>query len=170
MDDRVSIDFRPKDIFRFMRKVRVQGPESCWLWKGRGGRYGNVFMQGRHFKAHRVAYLMMRGPIRRGLLIRHTCDTKGCVNPAHLLLGTAKDNAADLMNRGRAGRPPMLSEDQCIELHRRYEARACTAQEFAEAEGVSRRTLHRYLRMARERLSGVSWDNLSVSRSIQEAA
>jgi hypothetical protein len=36
------------------------------------------------------------------MLVRHTCDNKLCVNPAHLLIGTAADNANDRVLRKRS--------------------------------------------------------------------
>ena len=36
-----------------------------------------------------------------GLVVRHTCDNPRCVNPHHLLIGTNKDNTADMVNRNR---------------------------------------------------------------------
>lgn len=41
------------------------------------------------------------GPIPKGLVVRHTCDVRECVNPDHLILGTQKDNIRDMHDRGR---------------------------------------------------------------------
>ena len=53
------------------------------------------------FSAHRLAWEAANGPIPAGLLVLHHCDNPPCCNPAHLYVGTAKDNARDCKARGR---------------------------------------------------------------------
>lgn len=53
--------------------------------------------------AHRVSWIIHKGAIPEGLVVRHSCDNRSCVNPNHLLLGTYADNARDAMCRGRTG-------------------------------------------------------------------
>jgi len=36
------------------------------------------------------------------MLVLHLCDNPGCINPAHLYVGTHKDNTNDMYRRGRA--------------------------------------------------------------------
>lgn len=79
-------------------------PEAgCHLWLGnptnRG--YGQIKKLGRSFAAHRVAWLVFRGPIPDGLCVMHKCDTPTCVNPDHLRLGTQAENLADRDAKGR---------------------------------------------------------------------
>lgn len=50
---------------------------------------------------HRLHYVKYKGEIPKGLMVRHTCDNRRCVNPDHLLIGTAKDNAMDAVERNR---------------------------------------------------------------------
>lgn len=87
-------------------------PETgCWLWlksTSRAG-YGWVcgFKRG-HLRAHRVSYETFVGPIPKGLFVCHHCDTPACINPEHLFVGTAQDNANDMIAKGRGnytGRP-----------------------------------------------------------------
>ena len=39
--------------------------------------------------------------ILKNILVRHTCDNPSCINPNHLILGTAKDNVHDAIERDR---------------------------------------------------------------------
>lgn len=94
---------RPTMEERFWAKVDKAGP--CWLWTGLlfvSGGYGQFTIRyGLVVRAHRLAYELAIGPIPEGKIIRHTCDVRRCVNPAHLIPGTQKENAQDMARRGR---------------------------------------------------------------------
>lgn len=51
--------------------------------------------------AHRLAWEEAYGSIPAGMSVLHTCDVRNCVNPEHLFLGTYKDNAQDMVKKGR---------------------------------------------------------------------
>jgi hypothetical protein len=38
--------------------------------------------------------------------VLHSCDNPSCFNPDHLFIGTAADNTADMMNKGRGKTHP----------------------------------------------------------------
>lgn len=63
--------------------------------------YGTVHRKGRTQSAHRRAYEDEHGPIPDGMVVRHKCDVRNCVNLDHLELGTAADNQQDSIRRGR---------------------------------------------------------------------
>lgn len=94
-------------ISRFHTKYTKS--DGCWLWQtGKFPRgYGMVNLgrdvRGKQFTtyAHRVAYVLAKGPIEAGQVVMHTCDVPSCVNPAHLVLGTQAQNLADCRAKGR---------------------------------------------------------------------
>ena len=53
-------------------------------------------------KAHRVAWVLQRGPIPPAHCVLHRCDNPGCVRGSHLFLGTVADNNRDMFAKGRA--------------------------------------------------------------------
>lgn len=87
---------------RFWAKVCKS--EGCWLWTAAVNPqgYGLIKTMAGMSRAHRVSYELNVGPISSGRMVRHTCDVPGCVNPSHLVLGTARDNVLDRVSRGRS--------------------------------------------------------------------
>lgn len=95
---------RPRLPFEenFWRRVSVT--DGCWVWNGplRPNGYGQVTRRGRNISAHRVAYELVNGPVPEGAVLRHTCDNRRCVSPRHLVPGTQRENARDMVERQRS--------------------------------------------------------------------
>jgi len=87
---------------RFLKKVKKSN-DGCWLWTGgiTIWGYGQFWLSGREYGAHRISYSMHRGKIPKGKFVLHSCDVRNCVNPSHLFIGTQKQNVHDAFNKGR---------------------------------------------------------------------
>jgi len=91
---------------RFWARVAL-ADSGCWEWQGAasGFGYGDFRVSTRvGYRAHQYAWEWFNGPITPGMFVMHSCDNPKCVNPAHLKLGTPKDNNQDMWSKGR-GRP-----------------------------------------------------------------
>lgn len=94
---------------RFASKVDRRGPKECWPWLAGtdDGGYGVFSVQRAVFKAHRVAWVLAKGPIpdsgtKRSLSVCHECDTPLCMNvEAHHFLGTDRRNIDDMLAKQR---------------------------------------------------------------------
>lgn len=92
---------------KFWSHVAVAGPDECWLWTASKSRlgYGRAYYEDKHTEAHRVSWAIHFGSIPTSINVCHKCDNPACINPAHLFLGTDKENMADKYKKGRANHP-----------------------------------------------------------------
>jgi hypothetical protein len=77
---------------------------GCWIWTASIANRGYPQFkngEGRVERGNVVSYRLHNGPIPKGLLVRHTCDCRWCVNPEHLILGSYQDNVDDAVQRDR---------------------------------------------------------------------
>lgn len=130
----------PDDLARFWSRVSKQ--EGCWLWTA--GKFSNGYgafrINGNNVRAHRFSFfLKQQMPIPNNTVVRHSCDTKACVNPQHLLIGSQQDNVDDRNSRGRQAKgesvPTAKLTDGQIESVRRD---LRSQRKIATAFGVTR--------------------------------
>ena len=90
---------------RLLASLVMGDADECWEWPdlATASGYGRFSAAGRTHSAHRVAYEHFVGAIPEGLFVLHRCDNPLCCNPNHLFVGTAADNTADMMAKGRHG-------------------------------------------------------------------
>lgn len=98
----------PEDSARLWSKVDRRGPDECWPWLG-GTRqkegYGILSIRRKKMTVSRLIVAEQTGEdVPAGRVVRHTCDNPPCCNPAHLVVGTPRDNSRDAMDRDRVAR------------------------------------------------------------------
>lgn len=116
----------------------------CDLWQGAltpDGYPRRTYRGNHNTRWHRVVYCQSRGlPLSaiEGIVIRHTCDVRRCINEDHLISGTHLDNMRDRSERGRH-RCQKLMPWQVLEIVKRpdTERNVDIANEF----GVNPRTI-----------------------------
>lgn len=93
---------------RFEAKFARRGIDDCWEWTaGKDSKgYGGFNICHTAFAAHRVSFVLYKGPLEdngsyHGSCVCHRCDNPGCVNPSHLFKGTVLDNARDSSKKDR---------------------------------------------------------------------
>ena len=96
---------------RILNKINIDD-NGCWLLppdKYKSG-YVGLDVDNVTKRAHKVSWEVFIGPVPEGLLVLHSCDVRNCVNPAHLWLGTQKDNMKDCKVKGRLGNKGRLKK------------------------------------------------------------
>lgn len=87
------------------RVDRTGGPDACWPYMGSRttAGYGSIGKGSAiTLYTHRLALSRKLGrDLTQGEVACHTCDNPPCCNPAHLFVGSAADNRADAVAKGR---------------------------------------------------------------------
>lgn len=131
---------------------RIRIVNGCWEWqraRNKAG-YGNVVHNGRTWLSHRLPYMFATGQNPGELLVCHRCDNPPCINPDHLYLGTYKDNASDMHNRGRnwqavienCPRSHPLADFNLVPSHLKRGGRSCWACHKANSLAYTHKLRH----------------------------
>lgn len=126
----------PKTLIeRFEAQVWPEALTGCWLWGGAlASGYGRMKVDGRVVQATAVSWELYRGgPPPDGVDLCHYCDNPACVNPAHLFLGTRRENMADASKKGRLGK---LTSAQVIAIRESDDSHRALAARFGIARSL----------------------------------
>ena len=101
------LESSPSEVMQILyENCEEQG--ECYVWTGpqasRGyGQYRKPNCRKKtRCTAHRLSFIAHHGSIPEGLLVMHLCDNPGCINPAHLVVGSHDANMVDMKLKGRA--------------------------------------------------------------------
>lgn len=148
--------YRPM-VDRFVEKYDRRGPDECWPWIGSADQFGRgyFYFEGKVRRAPRIAWMLHHGvPFPDDKDACHTCDSPGCVNPAHIWPGTESDNLKDSSAKGRwrtGPRPPRKAlPPETVERYALRHERGESVKRLAAEAGVSYSKMWRLLRNPRK--------------------
>lgn len=98
---------------RIAKGIKIDQTTGCWEWKGkpRENGYCRTSFNYKSWYVHRMAYQLFVGEIPEGNDVCHRCDNRRCCNPAHLFVGTRKDNMDDCVSKNRQASGEILSKN-----------------------------------------------------------
>lgn len=151
----------PRHRELFDRKYVVEPLTGCWIWQSQAKEpYGKIQLTrhpNRKVAAHRFSAWIHGMPVTDDCLVCHRCDNPRCVNPEHLFLGTAADNARDKTQKGRNYTPSgelnhfsKLCEADVKQIRANTEL---TIAQLALQYGVSTTTIYKIIK-------GTTWRHL----------
>ena len=136
---------------RLIEKVKKSA--GCWEWIGAVGThgYGRMGHGGKTFQAHRLSWIVFKGPLATEDWVLHRCDNRRCVNPAHLFLGDRIANVRDCVQKrrhiyGERSKLSRLSASDVREIRALYATKKFTQDRLAKRFGVDQTTIHHVVR------------------------
>ena len=135
---------------RFLQRCVVD--DECWRWTGGTflTGYGQLKKKiwGTNF-AHQWACHHWNDsplPIAKGYCIKHSCDHKWCVNPAHLSYGTLQENIQEMVERNPTAMGRVAPTEQELTLLRQMIEEGTPRREMARRIGHGRHWVDRIRR------------------------
>lgn len=128
---------------------------ACLEWQGaptlKG--YGQISINNKPHRPHRIIYELVHGSIPSGECVAHLCDNPKCIEPDHLALATNQENLLDRDKKNRQARGSRQGHSILTEENVRHiKSSAATNQELAYKYSVSKSTIGKIR-------TGVNWRN-----------
>lgn len=150
------------EITYFMLRSRIDPETGCWNWQRaiRWNGYGAVRFNRKTVGAHRLAYEVANSvTVDPKVDVCHSCDNRRCVNPAHLFLGSRKENMADCSQKGRIKTPMLRGEESPSSI-----LTSDDVLTIREIKGVSQREIARRYGVDKGTIAGIlhkkTWKHL----------
>lgn len=148
------IQERVAEVAERLAGKTVMDANGCHLWTGytQPNGYGWLSIRGHKIAAHRAALIVSGVDVPRHMDVCHKCDVRNCINPAHLYVGTRRQNMADCSLRKRHNKPKgaahwcaKLSDDQ-VRAIRKMREYGSTTTSIAQAFSIHPATVSRIVR------------------------
>lgn len=132
---------------------------SCREAAGRtADNYGQVWYQGRQWRAHRAEWHKIHDSIPDGMHVLHHCDNPPCFEITHLFLGTNADNIEDKVAKGRQPKGTDIHwsklTPESVKAIRHYRSLGYELKDLAPMFNVSKATISRVA-------NGVTWRHVT---------
>ena len=128
-----------------------EGFDPCWIWTGAVSTndppYGQLTKKTyTTTMAHQWSCHNWNGsplPVEKGMCVRHLCDTRLCVNPAHLEYGTLQENIKEMEERNPTAMGRIAPSEEELTLLRQMITDNIPRKEKARRLGHSRHWVDR---------------------------
>lgn len=116
----------------WVRAKHAKGYGSFWTGAARGC-----------VGVHIIAWELANGRrVPKGLEVRHSCDNRACINPAHLQVGTHQDNIDDCTRRrrhryGKSNPRARLTEAEVVKIRNEFALGTTSVAALARRYGIS---------------------------------
>lgn len=150
---------------RFLRKTietpcKYDGFDPCWIWTGAKSAHKDAIgFPNPYSQLTRQTYKTTMGhqwashnwngsplPVEKGMCVKHLCDTRLCVNPAHLEYGTLQENINEMVERNPTAMGRIVPSEEELILLRQMIVDDVPRREKARRIGHSRHWVDRIIR------------------------
>ena len=121
-------------------KITVDEATGCWHGKGQQIKgHTRLALGGRVAFGHVVMFAAFRGPVPRGSVLHHRCETPDCWNPWHVEpLSALQHRAAHTAQRSACPQGHPYPQSQFRDAGGKLRCRVCTAAYKADAKRRAR--------------------------------
>ena len=128
-----------------------EGFDPCWIWTGAVSTndppygqltkktYGTTMTH--QWSCHNWNGSVL--PVEKGMCVKHKCDTRLCVNPAHLEYGTLQENIKEMVERNPTAMGRIVPSEEELTLLRQMIADNIPRREKARRLNHSRNWIDR---------------------------